>query len=246
MTAEQPVEADLNSKSVRGVRRALEALRVWHRYEVRGIEKIPQGGALLVVTHSLATYDILLLGLTVWEETGRPPRGLGDRMIFKTPGLRHLAWRAGGVLGEPGIAEELLREGELVFVAPGGMKESLRPSSQRYQIDWGHRRGFLKVALHAGVPVIVASCPHADDAYEVRESRLTKFIYERLRAPFPRAKGWHGTAIPKPVKLTHFLSEPLWPPEALPGESEDDRLDRWRVLVVARMERLIVEGLAEG
>ena len=37
-------------------------LQAYHRYDVIGIENIPQEGpALIVCTHSLATYDIVLL-----------------------------------------------------------------------------------------------------------------------------------------------------------------------------------------
>lgn len=59
-----------------------------------------------------------------------------------------------GVTGViPGTREECLaalRNGYLVSISPGGVREALF-SDQSYQLMWGNRKGFAQVALEAKV-----------------------------------------------------------------------------------------------
>ena len=63
--------------------RALEPVLRYHDYRVEGIEHIPVvGRAMIVLHHSLATYDCLLLAACIWHKTGRAPMGPGTRQTF--------------------------------------------------------------------------------------------------------------------------------------------------------------------
>ena len=76
----------------------LRFLMKYHRYEVKGMDHIPRTGpALIVINHSLATYDSFLLGAAIFLETGRYASGLADRRIFQTPGLSQLFLKLGAV-----------------------------------------------------------------------------------------------------------------------------------------------------
>ena len=148
--------------------RLVRPLMAAHRFSTKGMEHVPRsGGCLMVVHHSLATYDGFLLGLDIWDRTGRLGRGLGDDRIFQTPRLAELAQDIGLVPASPTAGRELLDAGELVGVAPGGMWEALRPSEARYQSRWGSRRGFCRLALRAQVPMLLAAVPRADELYSV-------------------------------------------------------------------------------
>ena len=58
--------------------RLVRPLMAAHRFSTKGMEHVPRsGGCLMVVHHSLATYDGFLLGLDIWDRTGRLGRGLG-------------------------------------------------------------------------------------------------------------------------------------------------------------------------
>jgi hypothetical protein len=60
------------------------------------------------------------------------------------------------------------------------------------------------------------------------------------------AKGLGFTAIPKPVKLTHYLSEPLHPPaNSKDPEVFADRVDQFHAQIVRRMEVLMSETAKE-
>ena len=189
-------------------------LRKYHTHSVLGLEKIPkEGPALVLFNHSLATYDIGLFGHAVYEKRGRLIRVLADHIFFKNSWSSQLVRGIGGVDGNMSNGRKLLDEGELVGIAPGGMRESLRPSSERYQIRWGSRKGFAKLAMEAQVPVVVTVCPKADDLYDVYPSSMTKVAYKKLKIPLFFARGWGPTLIPRPIKLTHYVADPIYPPK---------------------------------
>ena len=193
----------------------------WHSYRALGLERVPlEGSTLLVVNHSLATYDVFLLCLAIFEQTGRIARGLGDRKIFQTPGLRQLAQSVGTIKGSPGAASRLLSAGHLVLVAPGGMKEALRTERERYKLRWESRRGFVRLAIESGAQVVLAACPRADDLYDVKDSALTAAMYDRYKFPMPFFEGNEGGLLPKRIALTHLIGEPIQAPDDM--EAVDD------------------------
>jgi 1-acyl-sn-glycerol-3-phosphate acyltransferase len=221
------------------------AIRLYHRHEVIGMQNIPkEGAALIVCNHSLATYDMSLLMAAIYAEQKRIVRSLIDHLFFKIPYLGQLMEVFGSVQGTPENAIRILKEGNLVAVAPGGMFEALRPSSQRYQIRWDRRRGFARLAMNAQVPVVLAACPKADDIYQVYPSEVSKFIYERFKVPFFIARGVGLTPLPRPVKLVHFLSEPIMPPKLSEDEkTQSARLTKFHHQLVKRMEELMAEAV---
>lgn len=178
------------------------------------MENIPATGPVIVAcNHSLATYDMPLLMAAVYERFRRFPRALIDRAFYRIPGLGHLMEGLGCILGKNENAKTLLQNGEILYIAPGGMRESLRPSSERYQILWNRRRGFARLAIETGAPVVLAACPRADDIYTVYEFPLTKWVYKNFRMPLFLAHGLGPTPLPKPIKLDHYLSKPIYPPK---------------------------------
>ena len=195
------------------ISRALDPLARYHRHRVEGIEHVPVlGPALLVIHHSLATYDGLLLAAAIWHRTGRAPVGLGHDRFFDVPAVARLADKLGIARASPEAGRRLLAGGELVMVAPGGMWEALRPVQERYQVRWENRRGFVRLALEAQVPMVLAACPRADDLFDVEEHPLTHWVYDNFRWPLPFAKGRRGLPVPRRVELVHHVAPALRPP----------------------------------
>ncbi len=220
-------------------RRILRPLQYYHRHRVVGLEHFPDTGPVLLVTHhSLATYDAFMLGLAVIEATGRTVRGLGDDLLFKTPGLAQVASAIGLVPASPEAGEALLHAGEILGVAPGGMWESLRPRDQRYQVRWETRTGFAKLAVRTGSPVIAVACPRADDLYTVYHSPLTDLVYQKLKLPLVFARGMGPTVLPRRVQLTHYISAPIVPPPHDPAR-ETEQAIALRDAVEVAMEGLL-------
>jgi 1-acyl-sn-glycerol-3-phosphate acyltransferase len=226
----------MNDFTYRWLEPVLRGLRLYHRHQVHGLEHVPRSGrALIVINHSLATYDAMLLGHAIHKYTGRFVRGLADRLMFRMPLVRTLAADVGIQVGSPENGARLLDAGELVMVAPGGMREALRPSTEEFHVDWHDRLGFVRLAAETRTPVVLAACPMADRIYSVYGSALTRVAYERFRIPLPVARGLGPTALPRPVRLTHFIDRPLAPPRSTGKRA----LAKYHAKLVARMEELL-------
>ena len=220
---------------------AINLLRRYHRHTVQGMDHIPRAGAALVVVHhSFATYDIAMLGCAIFAHTGRIPRALADRLIFKVPPLARVVSALGGVEGHPEIARTLLQSGHLVMVAPGGMREALRPSQHRYQLSWDNRLGFARLAIALRVPVIVAACPSADDLFTLYANPLTQYCLHRWHLPVPLLRGWGASLVPRPRRMTHFIAPPIEPPMIdLDNAPSDALVRRFQRTVAQEMQHLL-------
>lgn len=217
----------------------LRPLYRYHPFTLRGAEHIPrEGPCILVVHHSLTTYDGFLIGDALRRQTGRVLRGLGDDRLFQIPGVRELMLGVGIVPASPEAGERLLREGYVVGLAPGGMWESLRPYTERRRSRWKDRRGFARLALRTGAPLVLAAAPAADEVFKVYPSRLTDRLYELAHLPLPVARGRGPTLIPRRVKLTAWLSEPIYPPPLDPPRIEE-QAEALRQEAEARMAELL-------
>lgn len=220
---------------------AFQWLRKYHQHEVVGLENIPKDGSGIIITnHSFASYDTFLLGTAIFELTGRIVRSLGDNLIFKIPYLNEAMSGMGMVAANMTTARELLDEGDLIGLTPGGMREALRSSKEKYRIRWDDRKGFVRLALTAQCPIILAACPAADDIFDVSTNWMTQFAYQNFKIPVAFVRGRAGVPFPRPVKLIHHVGKPLPPPKP-PRNSEDrDQLvDQWHGEIVERMNELM-------
>jgi 1-acyl-sn-glycerol-3-phosphate acyltransferase len=68
--------------------------------------------------------------------------------------FRLVVLRIGGLRASAAAGLDPLARGVPVLVFPGGDVDALRPFTARYRIQWGGRRGFLRTARDAGVPVL--------------------------------------------------------------------------------------------
>ena len=229
------------NSTIEQVKRILRIFKIYHRYSVKGINKFPLDcGVLLVTNHSLATYDGFLLGLEILEKTGRLSRGLGDDLLFQIPVLKNWCSDIGLVPASNDNAKKLLRQKEVLGVAPGGMREALRPSAQRYELKWAKRKGFVKLAISEQAPIVLAACPNADRIFKVYESFFTAFLYKKFRIPVPFFKGYALSAIPRPVKLTHYLSDPILPPKVdANAPISQEVVDEFHQYLIHRMKSLM-------
>ena len=239
--------SDLNLDLIRNVEPFLKLIREYHRHEVCGLDSIPKRGrALIVFNHSLATYDIALLIHAIYVNYGRLTRSLIDRLFYKVPYLSDFMESIGAIEATNENAADMLRQGNLVAVAPGGMREALRPSSQKYTLKWDKRLGFARLAIMTQSPVIIAVCPKADDLYKVYENPVTAWMYKKLKVPLFFARGLGPSPLPRPVKLTHYLSEPIKPPRQNPDpEKFIAQVERFHRKVIKRSEELMMEGTGQ-
>ncbi len=220
---------------------ALAPLRWWNRHRLEGAEHVPRvGPAIGCLNHSLATYDLFLFGLALHAQTGRMTCALGDDNLFRIPGLASVVHASGIRPASHAHGKALLAEGRVVFIAPGGTREALRPSSERYRIRWDRRTGFARLAVETGVPVLLAACPAADDLYTVYANPLTAQAYKAFRWPVPIVRGFGPTLLPRPVPLVHRIAPPMQPPPLEPDRLETQVRD-FHADCVRRMRSLMDE-----
>jgi 1-acyl-sn-glycerol-3-phosphate acyltransferase len=222
---------------------------LYHRYEVKGLENIPpRGAAILAVNHSFATYDGILLGAKIYLETGRTPCGLADNKLFCAPAVADTSRKLRLAPANHANGEKLLRQGELLMLAPGGMREAIRPTrTESFRVRWDHRLGFIRLSLHTQAPIILAGCPNSDLLYDVIPTYLTKLIYKKLKLPFVLLKGLGGGLIPRPIKLTHWVSLPFYPPARPTDPEEEEKVVReFHEHIVGSMQKILWEGKEEA
>jgi 1-acyl-sn-glycerol-3-phosphate acyltransferase len=192
--------------------RALSLLAGYFHATLEGTEHIPKtGGALMVGNHALFAIDTAVLAALIMRDVGRNPRFLGDRNLWKVPGLGPVITAIGALPGEPDSAETLLRRGELVLVYPGGVDDSLKRDDQRYTLLWKNRAGFARVAMRARVPLIPVVGLGIDEMYSVyaRERWIGRRMLGSARYDLPIALGAFGTILPKRVPQRYIVLPPI-------------------------------------
>jgi 1-acyl-sn-glycerol-3-phosphate acyltransferase len=133
------------------------------------VENVPaQGPYMLVGNHQLlGMQDLpsLVRGLEV--ERGVRVRGLADHFHFAIPLWRGILTSCGAVLGTRENCAALLAAGEAVLVFPGGAGEVYKRRNQSYQLQWGDRTGFARMAIAAGCPIVPFGAVGAEDRFTV-------------------------------------------------------------------------------
>ncbi len=132
--------------------------QLYFRPKVRGLEQIPaEGPVLLVGNHSGGTLiaDTFAFAYSFYDHFG-PDRlfhQLAHDLVFGVPGLAPLR-KYGTIPAKHENATAALGKGAALLVYPGGDHETYRPSWRSGEIDFGHRSGFVRLALVADVPIV--------------------------------------------------------------------------------------------
>jgi 1-acyl-sn-glycerol-3-phosphate acyltransferase len=127
--------------------------------EVRGLDPFPPGGALVVGNYSGGMFpmDVPIFSVDFYEKFGydRAVYTLSHDILFM--GLTGPFFRrAGYIQANPENAATALRSGGVVVVFPGGDYDAYRPTFSENVIDFNGRKGYVRTAIEAGVPMVPA------------------------------------------------------------------------------------------
>lgn len=140
----------------------------YFRCEIDGWENVPDSKALFVGNHNgLLTFEVLMLFHAWWKRFRGTRRALGlaHSLVLDNPAFRWLLPRIGAIPADPEVAYEALQRDYSLLVYPGGEKESFRPYSERKKVDFYGRKGFIRLALRAQVPIVPIVSIGAHESY---------------------------------------------------------------------------------
>jgi 1-acyl-sn-glycerol-3-phosphate acyltransferase len=242
-------------------------LDLWFQPEIRGLDRIPDGPALLVGNHSGGTMspDSFVLGVALFRERGveHVPYWLGHDMVVELPLFRRLV-PLGVVRASSAMAHSLFVAGRKVLVYPGGEQETLRTWAERDRIVFAGRTGYIRLALRERVPVVPIVVAGAHEAFVVLGAGdtlarvlLTKLLFRCKTWPLTLSFPWGLTPGPPPIYLpfpVRILGEVLEPimfdrngPEAARDLQYVRRCDDLvRARMQAALSRLAAERRAIG
>jgi len=133
----------------------------WFRMEIEGWERLPEPPALLIGIHSGAPFvwDAWTVGLQWWRHFGdeRPIHGTAHDALMAAPGIGAYFRKMGVLPAAPDSILAALAAGRDVALWPGGEIDSLRPWTRRDEAILAGRKGFVRIAIQAEVPIVPAA-----------------------------------------------------------------------------------------
>jgi 1-acyl-sn-glycerol-3-phosphate acyltransferase len=209
----------------------------WFRMEIEGWERLPDPPCLLIGIHSGAPFvwDAWTVGIQWWRRFGteRPLHGTAHDMLMATPGVSWYFRKMGVLPAAPDSIAGALAAGRDVALWPGGEVDSLRKWTERDKAVLAGRKGFVRMAIGAGVPIVPISTVGGPDSMPVlaRGRRLARLLQldkvARLKMfPIALSAPWGISPailpeVPLPTKIRTAFQEPI-EVDRDPARSEDE------------------------
>jgi 1-acyl-sn-glycerol-3-phosphate acyltransferase len=231
----------------------------YFRAEVRGLERIPaRGPVLLVGNHSGGNMTpdtfVFVLAFSTFFGVERRFFQLAHNLVLAWPGLGRLR-KGGTIAASLDNAKSALESGSVLLDYPGGDYEVHRPSWESAKVDFGGRKGFVNLAISMDVPVvpIVAIGGQETALFLSRGERLARLLrldkLFRLKVlPISIAPPWGLNVgdfvghFPLPAKLTIQVLDPI---DLHREFGEAPNVDEVYDAIVGRMQRVLVDLAAE-
>jgi 1-acyl-sn-glycerol-3-phosphate acyltransferase len=199
---------------------------LYFRADVRGLDRIPADGPVLLVgNHSGGNVPpdtfVFTLAFCSYFGVERPFYQLAHNLVVSSPPLGWLR-KFGTVAANHENAELALKSGAALLVYPGGDYEVARPSWERHKVDFGGRKGYVRLARDAGVPIVpVASVGGQETALFITRGQwlgkllMTDKLFRLKGIPISIALPWGlnisdlAGHLPLPAKITIEVQEPI-------------------------------------
>ncbi|MEM9758149.1 MAG: lysophospholipid acyltransferase family protein [Pseudomonadota bacterium] len=231
--------------------------RLWFRPRLFHAQRIPDRPCLFIGNHALFGLDGLVIIPVLLEELGRFLRPMGDKFLFSDRRIADFLLRRGATMGHPDVARALMEHDQDILVFPGGAHEAVKPSHERYRLQWEERLGFVRLAAEHDYTIVPFGLVGPDEFYEyLMDGEQIVDLLERagmwresLRRDVvpPVLRGALGTLIPRPQPCFLSFGEPVRPTAASSGKSRgvatDRQLRAWRRQVAQRIDAEIAAML---
>jgi 1-acyl-sn-glycerol-3-phosphate acyltransferase len=196
----------------------LEPYRRLTQPKFYGIGNVPDDGSLLVGNHTIYGFlDLPFMMAEVWKRRRIAVRGMGEHAHYAVPVWRDLLGACGMVRGTRDNVRALMRDRQTILVFPGGAREVNKRRGQQYQLLWGERLGFARLAIEQDYPIVPCAAVGADDMLDVIVDQKTP-LYGQLALAYEKVMGFPTppvvrgiglTAIPRPERLYFWFGQPI-------------------------------------
>ncbi len=215
----------------------------YFRLEIEGWERLPARPTLLVGVHSggALTMDAWTLVWSWWRrfEEQRILHGTAHDALMNLPGLGSYFRRVGVISPSPENIAAAFAAGHDVVLWPGGEEDSYRAWTKRDQVVLGGRKGFIRLAIRTGVPIVPVATVGGHDTFFVlsegrgiaqvlglKERFRTDLAPITLSVPFGITLELLPAHIPLPVKIRTELLEPVELDPDPERANDNDYVDR--------------------
>lgn len=213
----------------------------YFRLETTGLSDLPPAPVMLASNHSGGTTVPDAWGFAIaWYRhfgTRRPLHMLAHELTVATETTGNYFARRGVLRASTQTARRILSQFQRdVLVMPGGDRDTWRPWSRRYQVEFSGRTGYARLALALGVPIVPVAHAGAHDTLLVLNDgrRLARMLRlpQLLRAdilPIHLSLPW-GIAvgpwphIPLPVTLRFAIGKAITPAPLQGREPSEDEV----------------------
>jgi 1-acyl-sn-glycerol-3-phosphate acyltransferase len=237
--------ADLDDRDPDYIRETLPRLwllsSLYFRGEVRGLGNVPEEGPVLLVgNHSGGNLTpdthVFTLAFSTYFGVERRFHQLAHNLVLSFPGLSFLR-KYGTVAASHENARRALEAGAAVLVYPGGDYEVHRPSWERHRVDFGGRKGFIRLAIDQDVPIVpvvavggqetalfLSRGEHLARAFGLDQLLRLKVLPLSLALPWGLNVGDMLGHIPLPAKITVEALPPIHLHEEFGPEPDVDEV----------------------
>lgn len=178
--------------------------------------------------------------------------------VFRLPFLRQIYSWAGSLPVDKQMFTARLKAGKALAFTPGGVQEvfMLDPNNRKELVLYlRNRKGFVKLALQTGSPIVPVFAFHLDGSYKVYWLPRGKLleIYSRWIGYFPLLY-WGRWNIPLGIPRPNKLSVVIGPPIYVPNEGSQvsrESVDKYHMIYLKELEALFerhkkVEGYGDS
>lgn len=232
----------------------------YFRLEFDGFEKLPDEPCLLIGIHSGGplTMDAWTVLMAWWRYFGgtRTLHGTAHDVLMKSPLIGDYFRQLGVISPTKENIRAAFAQGDDVVLWPGGELDSYRTWMDRDKAILGDRKGFIRLAMSAGVPIVPFSTVGGHDtlfvlsegralARKLNLKKLMRLDVAPITLSWPLGIALHITPfqhIPLPAKIRTRIMEPIYldgDPERL-GDQEyvDAMYDEIQGAIQAGMDEL--------
>ncbi len=144
----------------------LEIMKRYLRVRVFGVRHVPVKGPYIVIAnHSgFMGFDALMIVHNLKKLKRRPPQIIAHKMWFLSPEISVHAEKMGLIPAKFENGLKLLESKKPLLLFPEGEEGNFKPTKYRYRLR-PFRRGFVRLALSTGVPIVPAIVIGAEETH---------------------------------------------------------------------------------